>query len=119
VTPPGSADPNGIPLPELVRVAIELPAPYNPRDIRPGTILLNDTLKAGSDSPQFTDLDGDGLPEMMVTVNRRGLAATLPPGSEVPVTVQGEVADQAWFRSTVMLRVQRTNSRLAPLSGTR
>ncbi len=119
LTPPPADDPNATPLPSLVRVAIELPPPYNPRDIRPGTIRINDTVKAGADSPQFTDVDGDGVEEMTVTLSRQALAATLPPGSEVPVTVQGEVADQAWFRATVTLRVERPAARFRTIEGTR
>jgi hypothetical protein len=116
---PPADDPNAPPPSDLMRVAIELPPPYNPRDIRPGTIRLNDTVKVGIDSLQYPDLDGDGVPELLVTLSRRALAATLPPGAEAPVTVQGEVADQAWFRATATLLVERPDSRLKPISESR
>jgi hypothetical protein len=71
------------------------------------TIKVNDVVPVGADSALFTDMDNDGIQEIMVKFDRRKFEATLQPGPQVPVTVQGEVTDQTWFRGTAILSVLR------------
>jgi len=105
--PPPPDDPNSVPLVDTVKVSIELPPPYNIHDVRVNTIKVNDTVPVGADSALFTDMDNDGIPEIMVKFDRRRFEATLPSGPQVTVTVQGEVSDQTWFRGSAVLRVLR------------
>ena len=88
-----------------VTVYIELPAGYDPRDIDPASVRLNDTLAPVLDpkygfvsgtSGYITDHDGDGMQERMVKFDRAAVIALLPPGT-YPIRIAGRLVGGAEF----------------------
>src|SRR2546422_1904971 len=88
-----------------VTVYIELPAGYDPRDIEPASVRLNDTLAPVLDpkygfvsgtSGYITDHDGDGIEERMVKFDRAAVIALLPPGT-YPIRIAGRLVGGAEF----------------------
>jgi len=92
---------------QLVKLVIELPPEWNPRDIDVSTIRLNDTVPARAFPVDFTDENDNGIEEIVVRFNRAAVEAVLSEGAVVPITVQGEIPDQAWFRGTTTVRAIR------------
>ncbi|UCD91599.1 MAG: hypothetical protein JSV43_04905 [Methanobacteriota archaeon] len=93
---------------------IELPAGYDPRDIDPNTILLNDFLKPElnpkygfvvSESSYIVDHDEDGLPERMVKFDRSEVQKLLSPGDSVSITIVGQLLDGTDFEGSDEIRV--------------
>ena len=90
-----------------VKMVIELPAGLDPHDIVIASIRLNDTVPALPAPISFTDENSNGVPELVVRFDRAAVEAALQPGNAVPITIQGEVRDTAWFRGTTTARVIR------------
>jgi subtilisin family serine protease len=90
-----------------VKMVIELPPAYDPHDIVVGSVRLNDTVPALPSPIAYSDENGNGIQELVVRFDRQAVEATLGQGSSVPVTIQGEVLDTAWFRGTTTVRVIR------------
>ena len=94
-----------------VKVTVELPAGLDPRRIDLSTLLLNDTVGYPPNpycgAVSYSDLDADGIEEIVLKFNRAAVEAVLPLGQSVPLTIYGEVADVQWFRGTAMVRTIR------------
>jgi hypothetical protein len=82
---------------------LRLPPPYDPREIVVSTLGLNGISAPPPASIAFED--DDGVPEMILRIDRDALAAVLPAGPGFPLTITGEVRDRTWFRGTAILRV--------------
>jgi hypothetical protein len=90
-----------------VRASLQLPPAYDPHLIDVSTVSINGTLFANPSPIEFTDVNGDGIPELSLKFDRAALAAILGPGTTVPITFTGEVKDVVWFRGTALLKVTR------------
>ena len=91
----------------LVRLVIELPAEWDARDIDVSTIRLNDTVPARPFPVDFTDENDNGIEEIVVRFSRAAVEAALAEGDAVPIRVQGEFPDRAWFRGDTTVRAIR------------
>ncbi len=90
-----------------IRAAIQLPAPYDPRDVVTGSVSLYGTLFAEPGSLEIGDTNGDGIDEAILRFDRQAFAQLVPDGSPVSVTIAGEVDGQTWFEGTTQVRIRR------------
>jgi len=100
-------------------VYIELPLEYNVSEIDIGTVSVTEIngqslvepLKVIADSkygfvkdPEFYDIDGDGIPELMVKFDREKLSAFISIGQHT-LTIAGKLKDGIEFKGTVLIKV--------------
>jgi hypothetical protein len=100
-----------------VLMKVELPGWLDPRMIDPCSVLLNDAVPVvgcpGTPPPSavgFSDdwpMGGNGIEEINLKFDRVAVAATLGAGEDVPVWIQGEVADIQWWRGSASVRAIR------------
>jgi hypothetical protein len=83
---------------------IELPSGYDPHDIDPSTVTLNETVQAETSPTAVADYDQDGIADRMVKFSRSAVIEILPPGEQVEVRICGQVADGT-FAGTDTIRV--------------
>jgi hypothetical protein len=92
---------------------VELPEGYNPADINPASILLNDTIAPVLDpdydfvtnsSEYLVDHDGDGITERMIKFDRATVETFILNAeitdNEVALTITGELYDGTSFTGT-------------------
>ncbi|NWF77845.1 MAG: Ig-like domain-containing protein [Chloroflexi bacterium] len=77
---------------KYVTVYIELPPGYDVAKIDVSSIRLNGTVPALTKPTNVGDYDSDGIPDLMVKFDRAAVKDLLTPGSQVEITVTGEVA---------------------------
>jgi len=90
-----------------IRAAIQLPAPYDPRDVVTNSVSLYGELFAEPGSLEIGDTNGDGIDEAILRFDRQEFAELVPEGSLVPVTIAGEIDGQTWFEGTTQVRIRR------------
>ena len=73
-----------------VKTYIELPEGYDVSDIDISTVRLNDEISAELHPTEIGDYDTDGIPDLMVKLNRQDLIAILSAG-EATLTITGRV----------------------------
>jgi hypothetical protein len=95
---PKQADPA-----QTVEVVLGLPRPYGAEEVELGTVELAGLGPRG-EPVRLEDLDGDGVAELVLQFDAARLAAALPPGELVPVRIEGEVRDRAWFAGTTWVK---------------
>jgi hypothetical protein len=101
---------------KFVKMTVELPPDLDPYDIRLSSVFLNDTVPAlENPGPEYTDRDLNDVIEVSFKFDRLAVEAILPEGTEVPVTIQGEVFDVQWWRGTDIIRT--THPRVTHPSG--
>jgi hypothetical protein len=89
-----------------VKGLVELPAGHDAHDILVPSVLLQRTVPVDPNAPlEYTDLDGDMLPEANYMFDRASVIAILPSGSQVEVEVIGEEEDVTWFYAVDVIRV--------------
>ena len=100
------------------KVVIELPAGLDPHAINFEDISINGVgiPVVKPPNPSYGDADGDGLEEVTFKIDREALAAVLPDGDSVPVTVQGEVTDVQWWSALGSIRAIRPHV-VSPMGG--
>jgi parallel beta-helix repeat protein len=76
---------------KFVTVYIELPEGYNVEQIDVSSIRLNGTVQALRWPTEVGDYDSDGIPDLMVKFDRTAVQDILTPGSQVDITITGEV----------------------------
>lgn len=77
---------------KVVTVYIELPPGYDVNQIDITSIRLNDTVPALARPTRISDYDKDSVPDLMVKFDRAAMKNLLTPGSQVEITITGEVA---------------------------
>ncbi|NJN63793.1 MAG: hypothetical protein HC882_02205 [Acidobacteria bacterium] len=88
-----------------VRMKIELPAELDPHAIRLSSVMLNDSVPAlASPAPYYTDDNLNGIEEVTFWFDAEVLRSTLGEGTEIPVTIMGEVEDVQWWRGMDTVR---------------
>jgi hypothetical protein len=77
---------------------IELPGGYDVNNIDLSTVFLNETIPAESNlkygfvkNPEISDIDKDGLPELLIKFNRAAVQETVQPADTATISVTGEV----------------------------
>ena len=78
---------------KFVTVYIELPTGYDVSQIDVSSITLNGTILALAKPTQVGDYDSDSIPDLMVKFDGDAVQDLLTPGSQVEITVTGEVAE--------------------------
>ncbi len=86
-----------------VEVALQLPQPLDPREIRLASVTLSG-VAADLLPIHYLDTDGDHVPELVLQFDRAALERYLATADELSVTVTGEVRDVTWFTGTQHLR---------------
>lgn len=81
---------------------LETPAPHSAADIDIGSIRLNGVVPVDGSAPGASSPSGSR--ELVVRFDRRALAAILPAGDAVPVTVTGRIGRDT-FAGTTAVRV--------------
>ena len=89
---------------KYVTVYIELPPGYDVSQIDIFSIRLNGTVPALAKPTQVGDYDSDGVPDLMVKFDASAVKGLLTPGSQVEITITGEVAGIA-FEGSDTIRV--------------
>ncbi|RKZ15897.1 hypothetical protein DRQ53_07750, partial [bacterium] len=99
-----------------VTVYVELPPEYDPADVLIETVLLNGVVPAET-SPFSSDEDfnENGIPDLMFKFDRSAVAAVLPAGESVELTVTGEIEDTTFFVASDFIRV--INPTMTSLNG--
>ena len=88
-----------------VRMRVELPAGYDPHDIRLSSVMFNDVVPALVDPPPYyTDDNRNGIEEVTFWFDWDLAKQTLAEGMLIPVTIMFEVEDVQWFRGTDYIR---------------
>lgn len=104
---------------------IKLPNGYNVSKINIDTVILNYTIKAENEEkygfvkdPQFTDIDSDGLLELMVKFNRTMLQEIIKPANRavlIVLVVAGDVTDDKGipvpFAGTDFIKAYRSETK--------
>jgi len=94
-----------------IRATIQLPAPYDPRDVVAESVSLYGALFTEPGSLEIRDTNGDGIDEAILRFDRQAFAEFVPAGDLVPVTITGEVDGQTWFQGTTQVRIRRRAGR--------
>lgn len=89
---------------KFVTVYIEIPPGYDVSQIDISSIRLNGTVPALAKPTQIGDYDKDSVADLMVKFDRAAVKGLLTPGSQVEITVTGEVAGIA-FEGSDTIRV--------------
>ena len=76
---------------KFVTVYIELPPGYDVSQIDVSSITLNGTVPALDKPTKVGDYDSDGVPDLMVKFDGAAVQDLLTPGSQVEITITGEV----------------------------
>ena len=77
---------------QFVTAYIELPPGHDVSQIDISSISLNATVPALTKPTKVGDYDRDGIPDLMVKFDRATVQALLTSGSQVEITITGEVA---------------------------
>jgi subtilisin family serine protease len=99
-----------------VKASIQLPSPFDPRDVVVSSVLLGGRLAPIPSRISFVDDNLDGRLELVLKFDRLAFQSMLPAGQSVTVELTGEVKDQTWFRGTARIRIIRPLLQ-APASG--
>ena len=91
-----------------VTVYIELPEPYDVREIDVSSIRLEGVLQPRPKPVKVKDGDHDGIPDLKVKFSRADVIALLPVGKKVPVTVTGLVG-AVGFEGVDRIRVKASH----------
>jgi len=90
-----------------IKATLQLPSAYDPHQVVVTSVQLGGLLAANPSPISFPDENGDGVLELALKFDRAVFEAIIPEGQSVPVTLEGEVRDQTWFRGTTTIRVIR------------
>jgi len=89
----------------FVMMTVQLPTDLDPYAIAVESVMLNDVVPALTQPPpEYGDRNGDGIVDVRFKFDRQAAEATMPVGQEVPVYIQGEVADVQWWRGMDTIR---------------
>ena len=81
-----------------VTAYIEFPEGYDVRDVEIETVLLNGVIPADRDhKPVVGDVDGDGVPDLMIKFSRAAVQDILAVGPDAVITVTGMLHDGTLF----------------------
>src|SRR6185503_14569553 len=80
-----------------VNVFVELPPGVDPYQTVLSSVRFQNTVATNQRSLVVGDFNSNGIPDMKFVFDRGAVTAILPEGDHVPVTVTGEVRDQAFF----------------------
>jgi len=89
---------------KYVTAYIELPLGYNVSQINISSIRLNGTVPALTKPTQVGDHDKDRVPDLMVKFDASAVKSLLIPGSQVEITITGEVTGMG-FQGSDTIRV--------------
>jgi hypothetical protein len=84
---------------------VEFPGGIDLADVAPETVVLNGVVAAEASRSRLGDGNHNGVPDWTFQFDRGDVGGVLPEGQGVPVTVEGEIRDTAWFRGTDQIRV--------------
>ena len=84
-----------------VEVTLQLPLPYNPRDVVIPTVLLMNQIAADPSRVVIEDRNGDRVMELILQFDTLEFERILRASGETTVVIVGEVEDQTWFRGEI------------------
>ncbi len=84
---------------------LELPIGIDPSRVLLSTVLLQGSVPPHQSALRLGDFNSNGVPDLLFQFDRSAVAAVLPAGARVPVTVTGEVQDIAFFTGRDTIRV--------------
>jgi parallel beta-helix repeat protein len=90
---------------DWIAVYIELPAGLPPEDIKVSTLLLNGIVLPDRKKLFVGDHDDDGIPDMMVMLNKKGSSQILQSCKESVVTVSGRLKNGLPFEGSQSINI--------------
>jgi subtilisin family serine protease len=90
---------------DWVTAYVELPAEIDPAGVVLETVRLNDAEPADPDRSRMGDWNRNKIADWAFKFDRASVAAVLPEGESVPVTVAGDVGERTRFEGTDAIRV--------------
>jgi len=88
-----------------VTVYIELPVGFDVNEINITTITLNGEISAELKPTEIGDYDGDGIPDLMVKLNRTAVQNILEVGGNVEIIISGRLIDKRLFEGKDIIKV--------------